>query len=128
MLKAGVIGAGHLGKIHIRLLMESDQYEFVGFHDSNPTRAKEIEKEFNCKNFEKVEDLIAACDMVDVVTPTTYHFKKAKKVIEAGKHLFIEKPITETVEEAKELLRLAEKHGVKGQVGQIGRASCRERV
>jgi len=121
MLKAGVIGAGHLGKIHIRLLMESDQYEFVGFHDSNPTRAKEIEKEFNCKNFEKVEDLIAACDMVDVVTPTTYHFKKAKKVIEAGKHLFIEKPITETVEEAKELLRLAEKHGVKGQVGHVER-------
>src|SRR5690625_6460199 len=59
--------------------------------------------------------------MIDVVTPTTYHFRKAKKVIEAGKHLFIEKPITETVEEAKELLKLAEKHGVKGQEGHVER-------
>lgn len=121
MLKAGVIGAGHLGKIHIRLLIESDKYEFVGFHDSNPDRAKEIAEEFGCKSFDSVEDLIAACDMVDVVTPTTYHFKTAKKVIEAGKHLFVEKPITETVAEANELLKLAEKHGVKGQVGHVER-------
>lgn len=121
MLKAGVIGAGHLGKIHIRLLIESDKYEFVGFHDSNPARAKEIAEEFGCKSFNSVEDLIAACDMVDVVTPTTYHFNTAKKVIEAGKHLFVEKPITETVAEANELLKLAKKHGVKGQVGHVER-------
>lgn len=121
MLKAGVIGAGHLGKIHIRLLIESDKYEFVGFHDSNPSRAKEIAEEFGCQSFDSVDDLIAACDMIDVVTPTTYHFKTAKKVIEAGKHLFIEKPITETVAEANELLELAKKHGVKGQVGHVER-------
>src|SRR5699024_12301720 len=119
MLKAGVIGAGHLGKIHIRLLMESDKYEFVGFYDSNPARAKEIEEEFSCKSYDKVEDLIAACDMIDVVTPTTYHFRKAKKVIEAGKHLFIEKPIKETVEEANDILELAKQYGIKEKVGQL---------
>lgn len=121
MLKAGVIGAGHLGKIHIRLLIESDKYEFVGFHDSNPTRAKEIAEEFGCKNFDNVEELIAACDMVDVVTPTIYHFETAKKVIESGKHLFVEKPITHTVEEANNILELAKKHGVKGMVGHVER-------
>lgn len=121
MLKAGVIGAGHLGKIHIRLLMESDQYEFIGFHDSNATRAKEIEKEFGCKSFDSVEALITACDMVDVVTPTIYHYETAKKVIEAGKHLFIEKPIAHTVEEAHKLIELAKKHQVKGQVGHVER-------
>lgn len=121
MLKAGVIGAGHLGKIHIRLLIQSDKYEFVGFYDASPERAKEIATEFNCKAFDSIDELIAACDMVDVVTPTTFHHETAKKVIEAGKHLFIEKPITETVEEAKELIELAKKHSVKGQVGHVER-------
>lgn len=121
MLKAGVIGAGHLGKIHIKLLIKSDKYNFVGFYDESPKRAKKIAKKFNCKAFDSIDELIEACDMVDVVTPTTFHFETAKKVIKAGKHLFIEKPITETVEEAKELIELAKKHGVKGQVGHVER-------
>src|SRR5699024_6513778 len=119
MLKAGVIGAGHLGKIHIRLLIASDQYEFIGFHDSNPNRAKEIKKEFGCKSFDTVEELSAECDMVDVVTPTIYHYENAKKVLESGKHLFIEKPISHTVEEARKLITLAEEYDVKGQVGHV---------
>ncbi|MEZ4874584.1 MAG: Gfo/Idh/MocA family oxidoreductase [Flavobacteriaceae bacterium] len=121
MLKAGVLGAGHLGKIHLKLLHQSAKYELVGFFDADTEAAQLIEKELGYKSFPSMEALIAACDVVDVVTPTVFHFDCAKKVIEAGKHLFIEKPITQTVEEAETLLELANKHGVKGQVGHVER-------
>ena len=91
MLKAGVIGAGHLGKIHLKLLNQSSKYDLVGFYDSNVEAAKNIASEFGYKNFQTVEALIEACDMVDVVTPTLFHFDTAEKVLKAGKHLFIEK-------------------------------------
>jgi len=121
MLKAGVLGAGHLGKIHLKLLQQSEQYDLVGFYDLNQEASKEIEKEFGYKSFDSMEALIEACDMVDVVTPTLYHFECAEKVVKAGKHLFIEKPITHTVAEADALRDLAKKHGVRGQVGQVER-------
>ena len=121
MLKAGVLGAGHLGKIHLRLLNESQRYDLVGFYDSNKEYGNEIAKEFGYRQFDTIEELLENVDMVDVVTPTTFHFDSAKKVIESGKHLFIEKPITNTVAEADELLQLAQKHSVKGQVGHVER-------
>ncbi len=121
MLKAGVVGAGHLGKIHLRLLQQSDQYELIGFYDADASTRKKINEELGYQAFETVEQLIEACDMVDVVTPTVSHFETAKKVITAGKHLFIEKPITQTVAEAEELIRLANEHNVKGQVGHVER-------
>jgi predicted dehydrogenase len=121
MLKAGVLGAGHLGKIHLKLLQQSDKYELVGFFDANTAAAEAIEKEFGYKAFPTMEALIDACDMVDVVTPTIHHFECAKKILEAGKHLFIEKPITHTVEEANIIRDLAKKQGVRGQVGQVER-------
>ncbi|MEZ4817008.1 MAG: Gfo/Idh/MocA family oxidoreductase [Flavobacteriaceae bacterium] len=121
MLKAGVLGAGHLGKIHLKLLDQSSKYELIGFYDADASSAKQIEEEFGYKSFPSMESLIQACDMIDVVTPTIHHFDCAKKVVEAGKHLFIEKPITQTVEEAETLLALVKKHGVKGQVGHVER-------
>jgi len=121
MLKAGVIGAGHLGKIHLKLLNQSTKYKLVGFHDADPDAAKKITSEFGYNCFSTMDELIAACDVVDVVTPTVFHFDCAKKVIEAGKHLFIEKPITTTVEEAETIRELAKTHGVRGQVGQVER-------
>lgn len=121
MLKAGVLGAGHLGKIHLRLLQQSENYELIGFYDASPEVRKAIAKEFGYTPFDTMEALINACDMVDVVTPTTFHYECAKKVITAGKHLFIEKPITNTLEEAEELLVLAAKHKVLGQVGHVER-------
>lgn len=121
MLKAGVLGAGHLGKIHLKLLQQSTAYELVGFYDADEKASKAIEAEFGYKSFPTMEALIEACDMVDVVTPTIHHFECAKKVIEAGKHLFIEKPIAHTVAEADALRDLAKKHGVRGQVGQVER-------
>ncbi|MCM4157790.1 Gfo/Idh/MocA family oxidoreductase [Gramella sp. AN32] len=121
MLKAGVLGAGHLGKIHLKLLKESNQYELVGFFDENKENARLIAEEFGYKKFDSLDELIAAVDMVDVVTPTLSHFEVAKKVISAGKHLFIEKPITNTFKEAQELIKMAAEKGVKGQVGHVER-------
>ncbi|WP_432411436.1 Gfo/Idh/MocA family protein [Rasiella sp. SM2506] len=121
MLNAGVLGAGHLGKIHLKLLNQSTKYNLVGFYDADRAASRKIEEEFGYKSFQTMEALIDACDVVDVVTPTIHHFFCAEKVVTAGKHLFIEKPITHTVEEAEKLLQLAEKHNVKGQVGHVER-------
>lgn len=121
MLKAGVLGAGHLGKIHLKLINQSVNYELVGFYDASEEVRKSISDEFGYTAFDSMEALIDACDMVDVVTPTSYHFDCAKKVITAGKHLFIEKPITSTVEEAEALIALSRKHNVLGQVGHVER-------
>ena len=121
MLKVGVLGAGHLGKIHLKLLNQSEKYELVGFYDASSENAEKISTEFGYKKFDAIEDLIEAVDVVDVVTPTLSHFEVAKKTITQGKHLFIEKPITNTFEEAEELITLAKKHKVKGQVGHVER-------
>jgi len=121
MLKVGVLGAGHLGKIHLRLLNQSDKYELVGFYDPDEINAKKVAAEFGYSYFENINNLIDAVDVVDIVTPTLSHFDCAKKAIEKGRHIFIEKPITNTLEEAEELLQLSEKHAVKGQVGHVER-------
>ncbi len=121
MLKAGVLGAGHLGKIHLKLLTQSEKYDLVGFYDADKNASEIIEKEFGYKSFPNMESLIEASDMVVVVTPTIHHYECATKVIEAGKHLFIEKPITQTVAEAEKIRDLAKHHKVRGQVGQVER-------
>ena len=120
-LKAGVLGTGHLGKIHLRLLNQSNKFDLVGFYDTNTDIRKKITDEYGLKAFDSEENLIAAVDVVDIVTPTLYHHKLAKKAIEMGKHVFLEKPITQTVDEANELIALAKKHQVIGQVGHVER-------
>ena len=121
MLKVGVLGAGHLGKIHLRLLNQSEKYELVGFFDPFEENANKVAAEFGYKKFDSIESLIAAVDVVDIVTPTIQHFECAKLAIEAGKHIFIEKPIATTVDEAEKILALANKFNVKGQVGHVER-------
>src|SRR5690554_1456275 len=121
MLKAGVLGAGHLGKIHLKLLAQSDKYELVGFYDADKNASEKIVAEFGYSSFPTMESLIDAAEMVVVVTPTIHHFDCAKKVIEAGKHLFIEKPISQTVAEAEKIRDLAKQKKVRGQVGQVER-------
>ena len=120
-LKVGVLGAGHLGKIHLRLLNQSAKFDLVGFYDASPDVRVKIVDEYGYKAFDSEEDLIAAVDVVNIVTPNLYHHKLAKKAIEMGKHVFLEKPITQTVEEANELITLAKKHQVFGQVGHVER-------
>uniref|UniRef100_UPI00404B2B7F Gfo/Idh/MocA family protein n=1 Tax=Flavobacterium sp. TaxID=239 RepID=UPI00404B2B7F len=121
MLKVGVLGAGHLGKIHLRLLNQSNRFELVGFYDPNPKNAEKVADEFGYKSFDSISELIQAVDVVDIVTPTLSHYDCAVEAIESGKHVFLEKPITNTVAEAESLIALAKKHGVKGQVGHVER-------
>jgi len=121
MLKVGVLGAGHLGKIHLRLLNQSEKYELVGFYDPDEINAKKVALEFGYTFFENINTLIDAVDVVDIVTPTLSHYECAKKAIAKGKHIFIEKPITNTLEEAEEILELTKKRGIKGQVGHVER-------
>ncbi|WP_418603419.1 Gfo/Idh/MocA family protein [Hwangdonia sp.] len=121
MLKAGVLGAGHLGKIHLRLLNQSDKYKLVGFYDADAENGKKVEAEFGYKFFDTIEALIDAVDMVDIVTPTLSHYECAKQAIAKGKHIFIEKPITNTVEEAEHIRELLAEHNIRGQVGHVER-------
>jgi predicted dehydrogenase len=121
MLNAGVLGAGHLGKIHLRLLNQSEKYNLVGFYDADDDNGKKVEAEFGYKYFNSIEALIEAVDMVDIVTPTLSHYDCARQAIAKGKHIFIEKPITNTVEEAETLRTLVAEYGVKGQVGHVER-------
>ncbi|MDE0535795.1 Gfo/Idh/MocA family protein [Tenacibaculum sp. L6] len=121
MLKAGVLGAGHLGKIHLRLLQQSEKYELVGFYDPFTENAQKVADEFGYKLFNSVEELIDAVEVVDIVTPTLSHFDCAKQAIEKGRHIFIEKPITNTVLEAEAIRTLASQHHVRGQVGHVER-------
>ena len=120
-LKIGVLGAGHLGKIHLRLLQESKVYELVGFYDSQPQIAAKISREFGYRSFSDVNSLFEEVDVVDIVTPTISHFELGKKALEKGLHIFLEKPITATVEEANELVSLAKAKGLLGMVGQVER-------
>lgn len=121
MLKAGVLGAGHLGKIHLKLLQQSERYELVGFYDPSEEHAQKVSEEFGYKVFNSIEDLIDAVDVVDIVTPTLSHFECAKMAIEKGCHIFIEKPITNTVLEAEAIKTLASQKHVQGQVGHVER-------
>ncbi len=121
MLKVGVLGAGHLGKIHLRLLKESPKYDLVGFYDADAIHGKKVEAEFGYPYYDNINTLIDAVEVVDIVTPTLSHFDCAKKAMEKGKHVFLEKPITNTLQEAEELIELEKKYGVKGQVGHVER-------
>lgn len=122
MLKIGLFGVGHLGKIHAKLILElSEFFEFVGFYDPNDDNASFASENFNLKRYESIDELIDIVDCIDIVTPTLSHFEIAKIAITSGVHVFVEKPITHHVEDAKLLTELTEKHQVKVQVGHVER-------
>jgi predicted dehydrogenase len=122
MLKVGVLGAGHLGKIHLRCLQNlTEDYQLMGFYDPNTENAKSVAQEFGLTAYGSINDLIEAVDVVDIVTPTLSHFDCASAAAKKVKHFFIEKPITETPAQAKQLIKLSEEAGVKAQVGHVER-------
>lgn len=121
MLKIGVLGAGHLGRIHLKLLKEIKDFRLVGFYDPDSTNAKKAEDELGVKRFSDMEALLNESEAVDIVTPTLSHFECAEKAILKGKHIFIEKPLTNTLEEGKKLIELAKEAGIKGMVGHVER-------
>ena len=120
-LKIGVLGAGHLGRIHLRCISEVPEYDLVGFFDTDTTTSARIASEYGIAAFDSVSSLLAVVDVVDIVTPTPTHYALAAQAIRAGKHVFIEKPITHTLAEAASLISLAKQYDVKVQVGHVER-------
>ena len=120
-MKIAVLGAGHLGKIHIKILKSLPDFELLGFFDPDIELARELSKDLSVMAFDSMAELIEATEVIDIVTPTLSHFECAKKALLAGKHIFIEKPVTHTYAEAKELMRIAEGIDLKIQVGHVER-------
>ena len=122
MLKIGVLGVGHLGKIHLGLLLQlTDIFEVVGFYDIDPLASSAVERDFKVKSFSSVTELIQAVDCLDIVTPTLNHFVVAAESLRNRKHIFIEKPLSETMEEARILVQLANEASVVVQIGHVER-------
>lgn len=122
MLKIGVLGAGHLGKIHINCIKQLPEvYDLVGFYDPNPEMAALAAEKFGLPAFDDIDSLIDAVDVVDIVTPTLSHFECASDAMRKHRHVFIEKPVTNTPEEAKTLINLEHEAEVKVQVGHVER-------
>lgn len=121
MLKIGVVGAGHLGKIHIKLLKELPDFDLVGFYDINEEQAKQVASDISVNKYDSFDSLLSDVDAVDIVTPTINHFEYASKALRKGKHVFIEKPISSTVDEAKKIVDLSQEANVKVQVGHVER-------
>ena len=130
MIKVGVIGAGHLGKIHLNILNNSD-FELVGFHDTDVFNSEKLSQEKGYFFFKELHLLIEKIDAAVIVSPTTTHFEIAKQCIDKGKHIFVEKPLTNDSNEAKVIETMAKEKGIIGQVGFVERyneafISCRE--
>lgn len=121
MLKIGVLGAGHLGKIHINCIKQIENYDLVGFYDQDANTAGKVAADMGVKHYPSIDELIDSVDVVDIVTPTIAHFACASKAIAKGKNVFIEKPIVATVEQANELIKFAKSAKVKVQVGHVER-------
>lgn len=120
-MKIGVFGAGHLGKIHIKCLKNIENIDIIGFYDSNSEVRKEVSNTYGVIAFENAHQLIEKCDAIDIVTPTLSHHNIAMEALKANKHVFIEKPITTSLSEAKEILNYSEKHHLKVQIGHVER-------
>jgi predicted dehydrogenase len=121
MLKIGVLGAGHLGKIHINCISEINDFELIGFYDPNKEIAEDVEKEYKVRKYESISSLIDEADIVDIVTPTVSHYKCASEAIRKQKHVFIEKPLVSTLAEARKLIELTNEANVQVQVGHVER-------
>jgi predicted dehydrogenase len=120
-LAVGIVGVGHLGALHAKMLAEIPHVKFAGVFDTNMHRAREIATEFKSVAFASLDDLLASVDALTIATTTSTHCEVAKKALVAGKHVFIEKPITETIGEADEIVRIAQERKLLIQVGHIER-------
>jgi len=121
MLKIAVFGTGHLGKFHLNNWKEIDGAEVIGFYDPNDDNALAVAEQYQIKRYESAEALMDECDAVDIVAPTVYHFELCEMAIRKGKHVFVEKPLTNTMDEARTLLKLAKESNLKFQVGHVER-------
>lgn len=121
MLRIGVFGVGHLGKFHLNNWKEIPGIELVGFYDPDDTTATDVTAKYQLKRFSSADELMNICDAIDVVAPTNFHFELCEKAIKKGKHVFVEKPLAHTMDEAHQLVKLAKESNVKIQVGHVER-------
>ncbi len=121
MLKIGILGVGHLGKFHLNNWQEIQGVEVVGFYDPHDETASQVAEKYQIPRFLDANALLDAVDAVDIVTPTNHHFEWCEKAIKKGKHVFVEKPLANTMTEARELVKLAKESNVKIQVGHVER-------
>ena len=121
MLKVGVFGVGHLGKFHLNNWKEIQHVELVGFYDPDDQIAQEVSSKYQLARFTNPDTLMDACDLVDIIAPTPFHFALCEKAIRKGKHVFVEKPLANSMEEARELVKLVKESNVKLQVGHVER-------
>ena len=121
MLKIGLFGVGHLGKFHLNNWKEIANVELVGFYDPDDDTAKEVSEKYQLPRFLDGDVLINACDIIDVVAPTNFHFEICEKAIRNAKHVFVEKPLANTMDEARQLVKLAQESNIKLQVGHVER-------
>jgi predicted dehydrogenase len=120
-IKVGVVGTGHLGKLHTKMFKTIDNCELIGIYDSNPEQAKAVSDELGVSSLTTLEELLSKVDAVSIAATTTAHYELAKICFENGVHVFIEKPITTSIKEAEELVELSEKKNLNLQVGHIER-------
>jgi predicted dehydrogenase len=121
MLKVGVIGVGHLGKFHLNNWLAIEGVQLIGFCDTDDANATAVLEKYKIERYLDPEKLMDACDAVDIVAPTTSHFDLCKMAIRKGKHVFVEKPLANTMGEARELVKLAKEANIKFQVGHVER-------
>jgi predicted dehydrogenase len=121
MLKVGVFGVGHLGKFHLNNWKEIANVEITGFYDPNDVVAEDVAEKYNLKRFPDAASLIDVCDAVDIVAPTNYHYQLCAAAIRKGKHVFVEKPMAASMDEARQLVQLAKEMNIKFQVGHVER-------
>src|SRR5258705_5879815 len=121
MLRIGVFGVGHLGKFHLNNWKEIPGTEMVGFYDPDNATAKNVSDKYQLPRFVDADALIDACDAIDIVAPTNFHFELCEKAIKKGKHVFVEKPLANTMGEARQLVKLTQESGIKCQVGHVER-------
>ena len=120
-LKVGVIGTGHLGKLHIKMFKSMDNCELIGIFDSNSEQLNLVSSEYGVQSSKTIDELLKKVDAVSIAATTTAHHEIAKKCFEFGVHVFIEKPITATIKEAEDLVNISEKKNLNLQVGHIER-------
>lgn len=121
MLKIGIIGVGHLGKFHLNNWLEIEGVEVVGFVDPSDETASAVIEKYQIKRFSDADEFLSLCDAIDVVTPTNFHHEWCEKAMKMGKHVFVEKPFAHTMNEARELVKLAKESNIKLQVGHVER-------
>src|SRR6187455_455196 len=121
MLRIGVFGVGHLGKFHLNNWKEIEDVKLVGFFDPDEKNALLVQEKYQLKRYDNPSDLMDDCDAIDIIAPTVFHYDLCEMALKKGKHVFVEKPLANTMEEARNLVKLAEEAGVKFQVGHVER-------